>query len=105
MMMAGLDGMQNKIDPGEPLDKDIYDLSPEEMKKRAFHAGVARRGARAALEDDHGFLLEGRRVQRRADRDFIDYKRRTEAEAVRLRPHPTSSLCTTTFRRLLVAVV
>ena len=46
MLMAGLDGIENKIDPGEPLDKDIYDLSPEEMQERAFDAGLARRSAR-----------------------------------------------------------
>ena len=48
MLMAGLDGVINKIDPGEPLDKDIYDLSPGGDEERAFHARLARRGARAA---------------------------------------------------------
>ena len=69
MLMAGLDGVANKIDPGEPLDKDIYDLSPEEMRKRSLHARLARRspqlpGRRSRLHD------EGRCLHRRVDRDL-----------------------------------
>ena len=61
MMMAGLDGVLNKIDPGEPLDKDIYDLSPEEMKSvPSMPASLEE--ALSCLEDDHAFLLQGRRV-------------------------------------------
>ena len=43
MLMAGLDGIENKIDPGQPLDKDIYDLGPEELSKHSVHARLARR--------------------------------------------------------------
>ena len=69
MLMAGLDGMANKIEPGEPLDKDIYDLSPEEMKNvPSMPASLDE--ALNCLEDDHGFPHEGRRLQRRADRDL-----------------------------------
>ena len=69
MLMAGLDGVLNKIDPGEPLDKDIYDLSPEEMKSvPSMPASLEE--ALSCLEDDHEFLLQGRRLHRRADRDL-----------------------------------
>ena len=68
MLMAGLDGVLNKLNPGEPLDKDIYDLSPEEMKAVPSMPGSLDE-ALDCLEDDHAFLLRGRRVQRRADPD------------------------------------
>src|SRR3954454_11086433 len=87
MMMAGLDGIVNKIDPGEPLDKDIYDLSPEEMKKvPSMPASLDE--ALTCLEDDHAFLLRGDVFTEELIETFIDYKRKNEAEAVRLRPHP-----------------
>jgi glutamine synthetase len=87
MMMAGLDGIQNKIAPGEPLDKDIYDLSPEELKMVPSMPGSLDE-ALTALEDDHGFLLKGDVFSEELIETFISYKRRAEAEAVRLRPHP-----------------
>jgi glutamine synthetase len=77
MMMAGLDGVQNKIAPGEPLDKDIYDLSPEELRMVPSMPGSLDE-ALSALEEDHGFLLKG----------DVFSEGRAEAEAVRLRPHP-----------------
>ncbi len=86
-MMAGLDGVLNKIDPGEPLDKDIYDLSPEEMKNVPSMPGSLDE-ALSALEDDHGFLLKGDVFTEELIETFIGYKRKAEAEAVRLRPHP-----------------
>ena len=87
MLMAGLDGVLNKIDPGEPLDKDIYDLSPEEMKSVPSMPGSLDE-ALTCLEDDHGFLLRGDVFTEELIETFIDYKRKNEAEAVRLRPHP-----------------
>ena len=87
MMMAGLDGVMNKIDPGEPLDKDIYDLSPEEMRSVPSMPGSLDE-ALSCLEDDHGFLLKGDVFTEELIDTFIDYKRKNEAEAVRLRPHP-----------------
>src|SRR6476469_4133403 len=87
MMMAGLDGIQNKIAPGEPLDKDIYDLSPEEMKSVPSMPGSLDE-ALGCLEDDHGFLTRGDVFTDELVETFIDYKRKNEAEAVRLRPHP-----------------
>src|SRR5438270_701424 len=87
MLMAGLDGIVNKIDPGEPLDKDIYDLSPEELKKVPSMPGSLDE-ALTCLEEDHGFLTKGDVFSEELIETFIAYKRRSEAEAVRLRPHP-----------------
>jgi glutamine synthetase len=87
MMMAGMDGIQNKIPPGEPLDKDIYDLGPEELKMVPSMPGSLDE-ALDALEEDHGFLLKGDVFSEELLETFISYKRRAEAEAVRLRPHP-----------------
>jgi glutamine synthetase len=87
MLMAGLDGIVNKIDPGEPLDKDIYDLSPEEMKKvPSMPASLDE--ALTSLEDDHVFLTKGDVFSEELIETFVSYKRKSEAEAVRLRPHP-----------------
>ena len=87
MMMAGLDGVLNKIDPGESLDKDIYDLSPEEMKAvPSMPASLEE--ALSCLEDDHAFLLKGDVFSEELIETFIGYKRKSEADAVRLRPHP-----------------
>ncbi len=87
MMMAGLDGVLNKIDPGEPLDKDIYDLSPEEMKMvPSMPASLEE--ALGCLEDDHAFMLKGDVFSEELIETFIAYKRKHEADAVRLRPHP-----------------
>ena len=87
MMMAGLDGVLNKIDPGEPLDKDIYDLSPEEMKSvPSMPASLEE--ALGCLEDDHAFLLKGDVFSEELLETFIAYKRKNESDAVRLRPHP-----------------
>jgi glutamine synthetase len=86
-LMAGLDGVQNKIEPGEPLDKDIYDLSPEELKNVPSMPGSLDE-ALDCLENDHGFLLKGDVFSEELIETFIGYKRKAEAEAVRLRPHP-----------------
>jgi glutamine synthetase len=87
MLMAGLDGVLNKLEPGEPLDKDIYDLSPEEMKSvPSMPASLEE--ALQCLEDDHDFLLKGDVFSEDLIDTFIEYKRKNEADAVRLRPHP-----------------
>ena len=87
MLMAGLDGVLNKIHPGEPLDKDIYDLSPEELKSvPSMPASLDE--ALDCLEADHEFLLRGDVFTEELIETFIDYKRKNEADAVRLRPHP-----------------
>jgi glutamine synthetase len=87
MMMAGLDGVLNKIDPGQPLDKDIYDLNPEELKKvPSMPASLEE--ALEALEDDHGFMLKGDVFSEELIETYISYKKKAEADAIRLRPHP-----------------
>ena len=87
MMMAGLDGVLHKIDPGQPLDKDIYDLKPEELKKvPSMPASLEE--ALEALEDDHGFLLKGDVFSEELLETYISYKKKAEADAIRLRPHP-----------------
>jgi glutamine synthetase len=87
MLMAGLDGVINKVDPGEPLDKDIYDLSPEEMKNvPSMPASLEE--ALECLEEDHSFLLKGDVFSEELLETYIGYKRKNEADAVRLRPHP-----------------
>jgi glutamine synthetase len=87
MLMAGLDGVLNRIDPGEPLDKDIYDLSPDEMKSVPSMPGSLDE-ALNCLGDDRGFLMRGDVFTTETIDTFIEYKRKNEAEAVRLRPHP-----------------
>lgn len=87
LLMAGLDGVLNRIDPGEPLDKDIYDLSPEELKAvPSMPASLDE--ALACLQDDHDFLLKGDVFTEELLETFISYKQKNEADAVRLRPHP-----------------
>jgi glutamine synthetase len=87
MVMAGLDGVENKIDPGQPLDKDIYDLGPEEMAKVPSMPGSLG-DALDALEADHAFLLKGDVFTEELLDTYIGYKREKEDQAVRLRPHP-----------------
>ncbi|MFL6214838.1 MAG: type I glutamate--ammonia ligase [Blastocatellia bacterium] len=87
MMMAGLDGIQNRIDPGEPLDKDIYDLSPEELENVPTLPGSLER-ALDALEADHDFLLKGDVFSETMIERWISYKRLKEVDPVRMRPHP-----------------
>jgi len=87
MMMAGLDGVENKLDPGQPLDKDIYDLGPEELAKVPSMPGSLE-DALAALERDHQFLLKGDVFTEELLRTYIDYKQEKEVNAIRQRPHP-----------------
>ncbi len=87
MLMAGLDGIENKIDPGQPLDKDIYDLGPEELKAVPSMPGSLEE-ALNALEADHQFLLKGDVFTEDLLQTYIDYKRAKEVDALRLRPHP-----------------
>jgi len=87
MLMATIDGIQNKIDPGEPLDKDIYDLSPEEAAEVPTTPGSLA-DALTALERDHEYLLKGDVFTSDVVETWIDYKRVNEVEALALRPHP-----------------
>ena len=96
MLMAGLDGIQNKIDPGEPLDKDIYALSPEELKEVPTMPGSLDE-ALEHLEADHEFLLKGDVFTKDVIETWIDYKRENEVDAgARCARTRTSSSSTTT---------
>lgn len=87
LMMAGLDGIENKIHPGEPLDKNIYDLPPEELAEiRKTPGSLA--AALDALEDDHDYLLKGDVFTEDVIRTWIDYKREREIAELAQRPHP-----------------
>jgi glutamine synthetase len=87
MLMAGLDGIENKIDPGEPLDKDIYELGPEELASVPSLPGSLS-DALDCLEKDHDFLNKGDVFTEDVIETWINYKRVREVDALRLRPHP-----------------
>jgi glutamine synthetase len=87
MMMAGMDGIKNKIEPPAPIDKDLYELPPEEAKDipqvpASLEAVINR------LEDDHDYLLEGGVFTPDLIETWIDLKRTNEIDPLRLRPHP-----------------
>jgi glutamine synthetase len=87
MLMAGLDGIKNKIDPGEPMDKDTYHLTGKDKEKVRTVPGSLEESLNA-LEKDHKFLLEGGVFTQDVIDVWIEYKREKEIDAVRLRPHP-----------------
>jgi glutamine synthetase len=87
MLMAGLDGVRNKIEPAGPLDKDLYELPPEELAEVPQVPGSLDE-ALAALEADNEFLLEGDVFTQDVIDTWLAYKREREVDAVRLRPHP-----------------
>jgi glutamine synthetase len=87
MLMAGLDGIANKTDPGDPLDKNIYDLPPEEAKNIQQVPGSLEESL-AALETDHAFLRMGDVFTQDVIDKWLEYKRKREIDPVRLRPHP-----------------
>ncbi|MGF1511091.1 MAG: type I glutamate--ammonia ligase [Myxococcota bacterium] len=87
MLMAGLDGVQNKIDPGEPLDKDIYGLTPEELADVPT-CPASLEEAMDALEEDHAFLLQGDVFSRDLIETWVGWKRANEIDELRKRPHP-----------------
>jgi glutamine synthetase len=87
MLMAGLDGIQNKVEPPTPVDRDLYDLPPEELAKVPQVPGSLDE-ALDALEADHDFLLAGDVFTPDVIETWIAYKRESEIDAMRLRPHP-----------------
>jgi glutamine synthetase len=87
MMMAGLDGIQNQIDPGQPLDIDVYELSEEELA-RITRVPASLEQALDELEADHEFLIKGDVFTEDLLETWIEYKRKEEADQVRARPHP-----------------
>jgi glutamine synthetase len=87
MLMAGIDGIRNRIEPPEPIDKDLYELPPEE------HASIQQvPGTLAevldALEADHDYLTEGDVFTPDLIETWVDWKRTNEVDPIRLRPHP-----------------
>lgn len=87
ILMAGLDGIENKIDPGEPLDKDIYGLPPEELATIPAVAGSLEEALRC-LKEDHAFLLKGDVFTEDVIEKWIEYKTEAEVDPVRMRPSP-----------------
>jgi len=87
MLMAGLDGIENKLDPGEPMDKDLYDLEPREAARIPTMPGSLD-DAIKHLEKDHQFLLKGGVFSEDLVETWIAYKRGREVDQLRLRPHP-----------------
>ena len=87
LLMAGLDGIQNRIDPGPPVDKDLYELPLDEIKLIKQVPGSLGE-VLDALEKDHEFLLKGDVFTPDLLEAYIAYKRQTELDPVRMRPHP-----------------
>jgi glutamine synthetase len=87
ILMAVLDGIQNKMDPGDPLDKNIYDLPPEELAKVPSAPGSLEE-ALNCLKADHEFLMKGDVFTQDVLDMWIEYKTANEIDPVRLRPHP-----------------
>jgi glutamine synthetase len=87
MVMAAVDGIQNKIHPGDPLDKNIYDLPAEEAAKVEQTPGSLRK-ALGSLQADHEYLLKGDVFTQDVVDTWIDYKINNEVKALDLRPHP-----------------
>jgi glutamine synthetase len=87
VLMAAIDGIQNKIDPGDPLDKNIYDLPKEELANIESAPGSLEE-ALNALKEDHEFLTKGDVFTKDVIDTWIDYKMENEVNHVKLRPHP-----------------
>jgi glutamine synthetase len=87
ILMAAIDGIQNKLNPGQPLDKDIYDLPPEELASVPKTPGSLAESL-TALERDHEFLLRGDVFTSDVIKTWISYKQQHDVDALRLRPHP-----------------
>ncbi len=87
MLLAGIDGIKNEIDPGSPMDKDIYSLSPEELAEIPSTPGSLLE-ALENLEKDHQFLLQGNVFSEDLIKTWISYKLDTEVIPVNIRPHP-----------------
>jgi glutamine synthetase len=87
MLMAGLDGVERRLNPGDPLDKDIYALTPEELKDVPKMPGSLDE-ALENLKRDHAFLLKGDVFTEDVVETWIEWKMANEVSAIRLRPHP-----------------
>jgi glutamine synthetase len=87
MLLAGIDGIRNKVEPPEPIDKDLYELPPDEAAAVQQVPGSLDK-VLDTLENDHEYLLEGGVFTPDLIETWIDYKRTSELDAIRLRPHP-----------------
>jgi glutamine synthetase len=87
LLMAGLDGIRRQLDPGAPMDVDLYEL-PEAEAAAVSQVPGSLPEALAALEADHGFLLEGGVFTRDLIETWIETKRKKEVDFIRMRPHP-----------------
>jgi glutamine synthetase len=87
LLMAGLDGIKREIDPGEPLDTDLYELSAADLARVESVPGSLE-ASLDALDADHDFLLDGGVFTEDAVQTYISYKRESEVDQVRMRPHP-----------------
>ncbi len=87
LLMAALDGIENKLDPGEPLDRDIYDMTAAELAEWTHTPGSLEE-ALEALGEDHAFLTKGNVFTDDLVEEWISYKTENEIEELRLRPHP-----------------
>ena len=87
MLMAGMDGIRNKIEPVEPVDKDLYELPPDEAANIP-QVPASLTDVLDALEADHEYLLEGGVFTKDVIETWIEYKRTNEVDPIRLRPHP-----------------
>jgi glutamine synthetase len=84
-----MDGIQNRIDPGKPLDRDIYEMTRGEMKEMGIRTTPGSlEEAITALEQDHDFLTKGNVFTDDLVHTWIAYKREKELDPIRLRPHP-----------------
>jgi glutamine synthetase len=89
MLMAMIDGIQNKVDPGQPLDRDIYEMTRHEMKEMGIRTTPGSlEEAVSALDADHAFLLRGDVFTEDLIQTWVDWKRAKELDPIRLRPHP-----------------
>jgi glutamine synthetase len=87
MLMAGLDGIKNKIEPPDPVDKDLYELPPEEHESIS-QVPASLPAVLDALEADHEYLLDGDVFTADLVETWVDWKRANEVDPIRLRPHP-----------------
>ncbi len=89
MLMAMIDGIEHKVDPGAPLDRDIYEMTRHEMNEMGIRTTPGSlEEAVSALEADHAFLLRGDVFTEDLVQTWIDWKRTKELDPIRLRPHP-----------------
>ena len=87
MLLAGLDGVENKIHPGEAMDKDIYELPPEELKEIPKAPGSLEEAINS-LKKDYAFLLKGDVFAKEVIETWINWKEENEIKPARLRPTP-----------------